>query len=87
MAHRQVEPWSSPRGSNSRGTEPRRAAAWQSPAGLVLEPVRPDTAGDTSQGLTSRPIASESNKEPWDFNENEQYFGEKRNPLKPHASP
>jgi hypothetical protein len=37
--------------------------------------------------LTSRPIASESNKESWDIDEDEQDFGEKRNPLKPHDIP
>jgi hypothetical protein len=44
-------------------------------------------AGNTLQDLTLRPIASESNKEPGDFDENEKDFIEKRNPLKPHASP
>jgi hypothetical protein len=62
-------------------------AAWRSPAGSVSEPARPETAGNTPQDLTSRPIASESNKEFWDFDEDEQDFGEKRNPPKPHASP
>jgi hypothetical protein len=44
-------------------------------------------AGSTPQDLTSRPIASESNKESWDFNEDEQDFGKKENPPKTHASP
>jgi hypothetical protein len=87
IARGQVEPRSSPRGSKSQGTGPRRAAAWQSPVGSVSEPVRPETAGNTPQDLTSRPIASESNKEPRDFDENEQDFVKKRNPPKPHASP
>jgi hypothetical protein len=62
-------------------------AAWRSPAGSVSEPARPETAGNTSQDLTSRPIAFESNKESWDFDEDEQDFGEKRNPPKLHAIP
>jgi hypothetical protein len=31
--------------------------------------------------------ATEPDQKPWAFDENEQVFGEKRNPLKPHASP
>jgi hypothetical protein len=62
-------------------------AAWRSPARSVSEPARPEIAGNTPQDLTSRPTASESNKESWDFDEDEQDFGEKRNPLKPHADP
>jgi hypothetical protein len=74
-ARRQVVPRSRPRGSKSQGARQRRTAAWRSPAGSV------------PQDLTSGPIASESNKEPWDFDEDEQDFGEKRNPPKPHDSP
>jgi hypothetical protein len=58
-----------------------------SPAGSVSEPARPETAGNTPRDLTSRPTASESNKESWDFDKSDQDFGEKRNPPKPHASP
>jgi hypothetical protein len=32
-------------------------------------------------------MSSEPNQKSWDFDENKQDFGEKRNPLKPHASP
>jgi hypothetical protein len=60
---------------------------WRSPAGLVSEPARPETAGNTPPDLTSRPIASESNKESWDFDEDGQDFGEKKNPPKSHAKP
>jgi hypothetical protein len=60
---------------------------WQSPAGSVSEPTHLETAGNTPQDLTSRPIASESNKESWDFDENEQDFGEEKNLPKPHANP
>jgi hypothetical protein len=42
---------------------------------------------NTPQDLTSRPIASEPNKESWDFDEHERDFGEKKNPPKPHANP
>jgi hypothetical protein len=62
-------------------------AAWRSPAGSVSGPAHPETAGNTPQNLTSRPIASESNKESWDFDEDGQDFGEKKNPPKPHANP
>jgi hypothetical protein len=62
-------------------------AAWRSPAGSVSEPVRPEAASNTPQDLTSRPDTYESNRESWDFDEDEEDFGEKRNPPKPHASP
>jgi hypothetical protein len=83
----QVEPRSSPRGSKFQGAGPRRAAAWRLLAGSVSEPAHPETAGNTPQDLTSRPITSKSNKESWDFDENKQDFGEKKNPPKPHANP
>jgi hypothetical protein len=31
--------------------------------------------------------STKSNQRPWDFDEDEQNFGEKKNPPKPHASP
>jgi hypothetical protein len=31
-------------------------------------------------------MASEPNQESWDFNEDKQDFGEKKNPPKPHAN-
>jgi hypothetical protein len=49
-AHGQVAPWSKPRGSKSRGAKYPRAVAQQLPAGLVLEPARPETAGGTPRG-------------------------------------
>jgi hypothetical protein len=55
--------------------------------GRILEPAHLEMAGRTLQDLTSRPITSESNKGSWDFNEDKQDFGEKKNPPKPHASP
>jgi hypothetical protein len=78
---------SSPRGSKSQGARHRRAAAWWSPAGSVLEPVRPETAGDIPRDLTSRPTTSRPNEQSWDFDGNEQDFGEEKNPPKPHANP
>jgi hypothetical protein len=87
MAREQVVSRSSPRGSKSQGAGQWRTAAWRSPAGSVSEPAHPETAGNTPQDLTSRLIASESNKESWDFDEDKQDFGEKRNPPKPHHSP
>jgi hypothetical protein len=76
-----------PKQHKFRGATHWLVAAWQSPAGAVLEPERPETAGDIPQDLTSRSTASRSNDESWDFDENEQDFGEERNPPKPHANP
>jgi hypothetical protein len=86
-AHRQVVPRSRPRGSKSQGAGHRWAAARQSPAGPVLEPVRPETADDTPRDLTSTSITSRPDNGSWDFNGNEQDFGEDKNPPKPHANP
>jgi hypothetical protein len=55
--------------------------------GCVLEPARPETAWRTPQGLASTTRSTKSNRRTWDFDEDEQDFGEKKNPLKPHASP
>jgi hypothetical protein len=71
-AHGQVAPRSRPRGSKSQGP--------------VLESVRPETAGDTPRDLTSRAATSRSDEESWDFDGNEQDFGEEKNPPKPHAT-
>jgi hypothetical protein len=65
------------RGSPARGLQP----------GRVLEPVRPETAGETLQGPASTTRSTESNRRPWDFVEDKQDFGKKKNPPKPHASP
>jgi hypothetical protein len=40
---------------------------WQPPTGSLLEPARPETAGDTPRSLTSRPTTSEPDEESWDF--------------------
>jgi hypothetical protein len=39
----------------------------QPPAGSVLKPARPETAGDTPWDLTSRPTAFQPNERSWDF--------------------
>jgi hypothetical protein len=65
------------RGSPARGLQPSR----------VLEPVRPETARKTPQGPASTTKSTKSNRRSWDFDEDEQDLGEKRNPPKPHASP
>jgi hypothetical protein len=70
-ARRQVVLWSSPRGNKSQGAGLRRAAAWRSPARSVSELARPETAGNTPQDLTSRPMTSRPNEESWDFDRNE----------------
>jgi hypothetical protein len=62
-------------------------AMWRSPAGSVLEPACPETAGDAPPDLTSRPMASVLEQESWDFDEDEQDFSEKKNPPKPHSNP
>jgi hypothetical protein len=70
-----------------RGATHRLAAARRSPARSILEPARPETAGDVPQGLTSRPTTSRPDEESWDFDGNKQDFGEEENPPKPHANP
>jgi hypothetical protein len=44
-------------------------------------------AGRTPQDLASMIRATKPDQKSRDFDEDEQYFGEKRNPPKPHASP
>jgi hypothetical protein len=55
--------------------------------GRIVEPVRPETAGETPQGPASTTRATRPNQKSWDFDEDKQDFGEKKNPPKPHASP
>jgi hypothetical protein len=86
---RQVVLRSSPRGSKSQGAGHRRAAAWWSPAGSVLEPVRPETAGDIPQDLTSRPTTSRPNEESWDFDGNKLTSARirtRRSPMQTHET-
>jgi hypothetical protein len=37
--------------------------------------------------LASKPVTSRPDEESWDFDENEQDFGEEKNPPKLHANP
>jgi hypothetical protein len=50
-----------------RGARRRLAAAEQPRAGLVLEQVRPETAGRVLQDLTSRTMTSKPDERSWDF--------------------
>jgi hypothetical protein len=74
-------------GTSSEGAAHWPATAEQPPAGLNPEPARLETAGGVPRDLSSKPATSRSDKESWDFDGNEQDFGEEKNPLKPHASP
>jgi hypothetical protein len=88
-ARGQVVLRSSPRGSKSQGAGHRRAAAWWSPARSVLEPVRPKTAGDILQDLTSGPTTSRPNEESWDFDGNKLTSARirtRRSPLQNHET-
>jgi hypothetical protein len=69
-ARGQVVLRSSSRGSKSLGAGRRRVAAWRSPAGSVLKPVRPETAGNVLRDLTSRPATSRPSEESWGFDGN-----------------
>jgi hypothetical protein len=44
-------------------------------------------AGGVLHDSASKLATSRSDQESWDFDENEQDFGEEKNPLKPHANP
>jgi hypothetical protein len=59
----------------------------QPPAGLDLKPARLETAGGVPCNRASRPTTSRLDGKSWDFDENEQDFGEEKNPPKPHANP
>jgi hypothetical protein len=74
-------------GTSSEGAACRLTAAWRSPIGSDLEPARLETAGGVPRDLASKPTTSRSDKESWDFDGNEQDFGEEKNPPKPHANP
>jgi hypothetical protein len=88
-ARGQVVLRSSPQGSKSQGARQRREAAWRSPARSVLEPAHPETAGNTPQDLTSRPMTSKPNKESWDFDRNELTSARirtRRSPMQTHET-
>jgi hypothetical protein len=55
--------------------------------GRILELARLKMAGGASQDPASTTRATKPDQKSWDFDEDEQDFGEKRNPPKPHASP
>jgi hypothetical protein len=44
-------------------------------------------AGKTPQGPASTTRTTKPDRRSWDFEEDEQKFGKKKNPPKPHASP
>jgi hypothetical protein len=73
--------------TSSKEATYRHAAAEQPPAGWDLEPTRLETVGGVPRHLASRPATSRPDQESWDFDEDEQDFGEKKNPPKPHANP
>jgi hypothetical protein len=67
-ALRPVAAWAqTPKRFKFRGAGRRLAAAKQPKAGPVLEPARPEKAGDTPQSLTSRPTISKPDEGSWDF--------------------
>jgi hypothetical protein len=74
-------------GTSSKGAAYRLAAARQPPAGSDREPARLETAKEVPRDLASKPAISRPNEESWDFDGNEQDFGEEKNPPKPHANP
>jgi hypothetical protein len=78
-----------PRGNKTRsGANSQAQHAGSRPsAGPPLEPARPETAGETVRNPASMTRATKPDQKSWDFDEDEQDFGKKRNPLKPHASP
>jgi hypothetical protein len=55
--------------------------------GRIMEPARPEAVGGTPQDLTLVIGATKPDQKSWDFDEDEQDFGEKKNLPKPHASP
>jgi hypothetical protein len=74
-------------GTSSEGAAHRLVTAEKPSAGLNLEPARLEAAGGVPRDLSSKPATSKPDKESWDFDGNEQDFGEEKNPPKPHASP
>jgi hypothetical protein len=74
-------------GTSSKGAAYRLAIARQPPAGSDLEPARLETAGGVPRDSASKPATSRPDEESWDFDGNEQDFGEEKNLPKPHANP
>jgi hypothetical protein len=73
--------------TSSKGAAYRLAAAWRLPIRSDLEPAHLETAGGVPRDLASKPTTSRPDKESWDFDGNEQNFGEEKNPSNPHANP
>jgi hypothetical protein len=74
-------------GTSSKGAAYRLATASQPLAGSDLELASLETAGGVPRDLALKPATSRPDKESWDFDGNEQDFGEEKNPPKPHANP
>jgi hypothetical protein len=74
-------------GTSSKGAASWLATAKQPPVGSNLEPAHLETARGVPRNLASKPATSRPDKESWDFDGNEQDFGEEKNPPKPHANP
>jgi hypothetical protein len=74
-------------GTSSKGVAYQLATAKQTPARPNLESARLETAGGIPRDFASKSTTSRPDKESWDFDGNEQDFGEERNPPKPHANP
>jgi hypothetical protein len=64
-----------------------RLTGSRSPAGPPPEPAHPEADRGTPQDLTLVIGATKPDQKSWDFDEDEQDFGEKKNLPKPHASP
>jgi hypothetical protein len=62
----------------------KRRADSQPPAGPSPELVHPETAEEILQDPSSTTRSTKPDQESWDFSEDEQDFGEKKNPPKPH---
>jgi hypothetical protein len=67
-------------GTSSKGAAHRLVAARRRPAGLYLEPAHLEMAGGAPRDLASKSATSGPDKESWNFDGNEQYFGEEKNP-------
>jgi hypothetical protein len=74
-------------GMSPKGAVYRLTTTKQAPAGLDLGPAHLETVGGVPRDLALKPATSRPDKESWDFNGNEQDFGEEKNPLKPYANP
>jgi hypothetical protein len=67
-------------GTSSKGAARRLVTAEQPPAESDLKPARLETAGGVPRDSASKPATSRPNKESWDFDGNEQDFGEGKEP-------